>query len=107
MFKEWIQMMFFLWRQARYQHISSSQIVSKTKGHLVYAHLIGGAQAAGTASIYDGESTLEEKVTDMAAIAGGNDSFAPSFPTVIKKGIYIALAGSGATLTLVFMAKRE
>ena len=107
MFKEWINMMFFLWRQARYQVVTSSQIVSKTKGHLVYAHLIGGAQAAGTASIYDGESTLEEKVTDMAAIAGGNDSFAPSFPTVIKKGIYVSLAGSGATLTLVFMSKRE
>uniref|UniRef100_A0A6M3XKF1 Uncharacterized protein n=1 Tax=viral metagenome TaxID=1070528 RepID=A0A6M3XKF1_9ZZZZ len=107
MMKEWVTSLLFLWRRQDFECITASRIISKVPGYLVYAHYSGGAQAGSKASIYNGESALEEKIVDLYAPTTGNDRFTPSFPFPFTKGLYAELDGSGTSLTVIFILKRE
>ena len=96
-----------LWRRQRFEYLTGSQIICKTPGFLVYAHLGNSSSTARYAKLYDGENANEQQIALLEAPVKGNDALAPSLPIPFQRGLYAVVENDACPLTVVIITVRE
>lgn len=70
-------------------------------GALVSVNLCGGADAA-TVTVYDNTAASGDVICKLGVAAGASDSFTPTAPLAVGKGIHFAITGTTPQVVIAF-----
>jgi hypothetical protein len=84
-----------------YHHSTAGETVKTGPGRLHEVHLAAGTDAA-TATIYDNTAASGTIIARLAAVADGNDRFAPKDGVGFGVGITIAFTGTSPTADFAY-----
>lgn len=88
-------------------HITKSQVVSPSPVMLSYVVLTSDGGGVADITIYDGESSNDDKLVTLKAASDGTSRLRFGYDLVTRKGLYIEIGSNVEGVLVIYSTNQE